>query len=339
MAKERLIKLPETKGEFKLSGVVMGLAKDKAFQIGESQKGNQFKTLRFGVSTSMENTIYLDMGGYAKDQVLFYSRSEKTTETVPFANRNSFKKEGYELIGIDVRLEKDKDGKSVKKMLTELDSAEYTKENLKDGDSVFVLGELEFSSFVKNGEKRRSKKYIPKRLYSAKKIDLEAEDFVENCDFKQKIVYTGIEKNEDGTFTLSAKIVRYSTIEDVEFHIENTKLASTIKKKIKPYTAMEVVGKLINKAVVEDVETAVDEWGDSDPFKQVKKVYDNKLMITGVLADTFDTETYTEKEIEETQKLLSNFGNQNNQASVKSDDDDDWGDTGSKKGKEEEFEW
>ena len=41
MAKERLIKLPQTKGEFKLSGIVTGTQKgDKFFTNKKTKKGN-----------------------------------------------------------------------------------------------------------------------------------------------------------------------------------------------------------------------------------------------------------------------------------------------------------
>ena len=332
MAKQRLFDLPETKGEFKLAGKVLGMLKDKAFSEGQSAKGTEYQKLSFGVATTNDNTIYLDVVGYEKPEAFFYSKTEKLTERVPFKNRNVFKKEGYNLIGMDIRLEKDVNGKSVRKDLVELDAPKYIKENLKDDDSIFIMGSMEFSSYVKNEEKRRSKKYIPKKIYIAKDIDLDADDFVENCDFKQKIVYTGIEKNEDGTFTLSGKVITYQTIEDVDFIIENAKLAMNIKKKLKAYTAMDVVGKIINKAIIDESEEAEDDgWGEADPFSMAKKTYDNKLLVTGVIADSFDTETYTEEAVEKACKALADFGNT----------ESEWGDTPTANNKvtEDDFDW
>ena len=54
------------------------------------------------------------------------------------------------------------------------------------------------------------------------------------------------EKNEDGTFTVSAKIVTYDSIEDTEFTIKNDEngknLANLFRKNLKPYYAIQVHG-------------------------------------------------------------------------------------------------
>ena len=60
MAKERLIKLPQTKGEFKLSGIVTGTQKgDKFFTNKKTKKGNDMNLLNFGVETNKDSTVYI----------------------------------------------------------------------------------------------------------------------------------------------------------------------------------------------------------------------------------------------------------------------------------------
>jgi len=311
MAKERILSLKQTKGYFNLKGVVQGVNSKDFYKEGITKNGDNYRSIRFGVKTDNDNIIYVELFGQENKLAYFYSKQDKLTERVNWADRNNFSKETYELIGKKIGLVKGEDGKNVKRNLVEYDAVKYISENLKDGQWVFVDGELEFSSFTKGEDIIRSKKFYINSLYSAKEENFDDEEHSPTNDFKHKIIYTGIEKDEE-IYKMSAVIVGYKTIENVEFDIENKKLAANIKKRLKPYTALDAYGKIINKAITEEVEEVEDDgWGELDPFKKEKTIYDKKMLIIGLDKDTFDEETYAEDLVNKDLKALKSFGNDN----------------------------
>src|SRR5690606_30598073 len=104
----------------------------------------------------------------------------------------------------------------------------------------------------------RNKRFAIKNLYLANKdIDFDAEDFEEVSRFKQKIIFMGIERVDDKNdprFQVDAKIVTYNSVEDTHFIIRDRLLANQFKKNLKPYTAIDVWGRIVNKAETEEIE-------------------------------------------------------------------------------------
>ena len=147
----------------------------------------------------------------------------------------------------------------------------------------------------------------------------------------------GITKNEedkdDIKFEVEGKIVTYNSIEDTSFIIRDTKLASLFKKNLKPYTALEVWGKINNRVETEETEE-VDCWGEKNNFDTVKRSFIRELVITGANPNSFDTETYTEEALDEAVRALKEFGedgttNSSDEwgsaaPSSTDDSDDDW---------------
>ena len=332
---ERLIKLPETKGRFKCVGKVTGTEKgDRFFLEGTSKSGNKYCSLNFGVETSNDSTTYLSLFGGVKKEVYFYKRAEKkgekgTTKKVSWAERRNFEEEGYKLIGdvnVGVAKKIDDKGREVNDnvQMVGYDAAKVLGEMLKDGMNVFVRGDLRYSSFKnKDGNVSRKVEFVPAQVSLSREVDFDADDFEETNEFDQTIVFTGIEKDEsdkdDVKFIISAKIVNYSSIEDAEFVVRNSKLARTFRKALKPYTAIKVWGHVNNKVIIEEVD---DEWGDSNPMDSITKTFIRELVITGADKTSIDTETYSEEEMEKAILSLKEFGESKNN---NSSSDDDWG--------------
>lgn len=308
--------LPETKGQFKLRGYVTGMQRENTFKDLETKSGKKMNVLNFGVETAPESTVFVTVQGMERDEVYFSKRVEKgktKTKRVAWAKRFDDQGEGYNLIGISVGLEKDENGKNVVHTYTEFDAAEKIYEQLEDGVPVFIQGQIEFSSFKRdNGEVTRNKRFNVRQIYNSNNIDFGSSDFKETSDFKQKIVFVGINKDNDSQeprFIVEAKIVTYNSIEDAEFIIYNTALANQFKKGLKPYQAIDVWGKIVNKVDAEDVEESSNSvWGEEDSFKRVTKNYIRELVITGAEPETIDKETYTEEEIENAIKKLNSKG-------------------------------
>lgn len=337
MAKERIISLPVTKGEFKVRGMVKGTTKNNFFEEKTTKSGKAMNLVKFGVQVSEDSTVYVDLNGMARDSVYFYKRAEEKggkgeVKEVAWANRKTFNEEGFDLIGVRLGLERviNEKGQEVNdnKTYTEYDACEKILETLMEDESVFVRGNIEYSSFKNSkGDVIRGTKFVPAQIsLMAKPVDFEAEDFEATSDFQQVIIITGTRKDdsdpEDVKGIIEAKIVNYSTIEDAEFVCRNQKLFKTLKTKIKPFTALKVWGVINNKVLTEEVEED-DAWGSKNTFNQVQKTFIRELVITGADPETIDTDTYTEEAIEEAMAIIN--ANNNAKSEFGGKEADDWG--------------
>lgn len=328
----RPFNLPETKGSFQLQGTVLGMQKESAFSEMITKTKKKMRFTKFGVSTSKDNTVYLDLNGMVRDAVYFGKKNQETgkyeTKKVNWEQRNSFNEEGFRMIGVNLGIEQyiDEAGKkqNKKKILPEFDACEYINNHLKDDAEVFVRGKIEFSSFVnQKQEVSRATKFIPNQISALKSpIDMDADDYVDKSDFTQTIIFIGATKDdsnpEDKKGLIQAKIVTYNTIEDTEFVVRDVKLFQTLSKNLKPYSSIQVHGKIINKALTEEVE--VNSWGEANPMDQVNRIYVRELEIRGANPDSIDVETYTKENIEEAIRAINDFG-----GTTKNNTNDDWG--------------
>jgi len=351
--KGRIFELPETKGAFQLKGIVTGTEKENFYKESTTKNGKEMRRINFGVTYTDGKTLYANMQGMEQDKVYFYKRADKKGEKgetviVPWADRFTYKREGFQLIGKNIGVKKkvDSDGKTVndKKNLTEFDACKEVGDNLKDDVSVFLKGILDYSSFTDdNGGKRSSIKLSPNQISLCADVNFTDEKFVQQNDFNQVIIFMGIEKEKDdkeketGRFVVSAKIVTYSAIEDVEFIILDPKLAGMFKKNLKPYNAIKVSGHMVTTTSVEKVTENDDDWGEEDSMDKVSAPAKREFIITGAKGSSVDKELYTQSNIEEAMSKIakskranedygdtSNNGDWGNASDIDSDDDEAW---------------
>ena len=348
----KLFELPQTKGTFQVRGIVSGVEKDSFYVEKQTRTGKEFRMINFGVEYDDKKTIFPTLNGMPRDKVYFSKKDKDTgnTDTKAIAWKDRIKKapEGYRMIGVLAGLQKIKDenGKvrNDNKTLTEYDACEYISENLQDGDSVFVKGNLEFGSYTnKDGEVSRTTKFVPTQISLCQNdVDFEAEDYAPAHDFTQTIVFVGIDQEREndkptGRFVVDAKIVNYNSIESAEFIIEDAKLAKQMRSGLKPYNSIQVHGHINVVNNVEDVNDEEDDdcWGESNDMdnKRVFAPTHRELIITGAKPSTIDKDTYTEKAIDEAIKKVnaSKKAEQDftGKAESTSNVDDDWGDDAS----------
>lgn len=355
MAKKRLFELPETKGEIKIRGIVTGTKKEKFFETTTDSKGRLYNVLKYGVSVNEDSTIYVENREMKQEDVYFYKKSEVkgekgTTKKVPYNNYKSFAEEGYMLLGMKNGLEKYFDletNKEKNKMVTlpNFDAIEYISEKLEDDMQVFIRGNIDFGSFAdKEGKIKRTTKFVPESVFLTSGIDFESEDYKQQSDFQQTFIFMGIEKDdsdkEDVKFIVSGKVVKYSTIEDVEFIVRDKSLANSFKKFVKPYTALKCWGVINNKEEKEELED--NGWGTVNPFEQKFKSFIRELVITGVDPGSFDKETYSQQNVDAALEAIraskeakTNFGDKE-ETSV---EDADWGASTSVLGDDDFDDW
>jgi hypothetical protein len=195
MAKARLFDLPETKGTFQLKGIVTGTKKDSFLKEIKTKSNKDMKMLNLGIEYSEGQTLYVNMQGMEQDNVYFSKKSETKGERgevvkVPWADRFTYNREGFKIIGksIGVKKKLDKDGKEVndKKTLPEFDACKEIADNLKDGQSVFIRGKLDYSNMTDDkGNKKHFKKLIPDQVSLCGNVDFSDEKFEQQNDFNK----------------------------------------------------------------------------------------------------------------------------------------------------------
>lgn len=300
--KKKGLGLPQTKGTFQVRGKVVGADKDK-FYIEKMTKNNKpWRSINFGVQFDSEKTLYVGTNGMERDNVYFCKKIEdgKTDKKViPWKDRFNYHEEGYRMIGVNVGVEKttDENGNTVnnKKTLTDYDSCKEISDHLRDDMSVFVKGNLEFSTYQ---DSHRTKFVTSQVSLTKDDVDFEKEEFHPVADFTQMIVFMGVTPNKEKTrATVEAKIVTYDTIEDAEFIIEDMNLARMFAKQLKPYTGIKVWGRISVEKDTEEVETT-DCWGKKNNMDKVNSPTIRELIIEGADPNSIDTGTFTESEID-----------------------------------------
>ncbi|MED1789076.1 hypothetical protein P4V47_16560 [Brevibacillus laterosporus] len=341
MAEKKGLGLPQTRGIFKLRGIATGMNRKNALKKGTTKTNQNRNVLSIGVTTAPESTVYVSIEGMEKDKAYFGKKSEeegKKGETieVPWAKRFEKQPEGFELFGVTVGIEKDEKGSNIVETLTEFDATAKLFKGLEDGESVFVYGEIEYSSYMQKDELRRNKKFIIKNMYKTTDvINFDSDDFEEKNDFKQRMIYMGIEKIQDKNdprYQVNAKIVTYQTVEDADFIIRDKSLANQFKAHLKPYHAIDIWGNIYNKVDTEEVnDSSSAVWGQEDSFKKTNNNYIRELVINGADPKSIDKDTYSEEIIEKAIGAMKTFGEDVSSS--------DWGTGGSIDIKDEDLPW
>lgn len=339
----RLFELKETKGIFQIKGIINGVESKRFYTSKTTKNGNDFRNVNFGCAYDDKKSIYLDLNGMPQKSVYFSKRNQATNKTevqaVAWANRNKFNEDGWRMIGVNLGLQKTRDENdkvvNLKTTLAPYDACEYIKDYMADDSSVFVKGNLEFSSYTdKDGNIRRSIKYVPNQISLCQDVDFAEYDDDKNKpvhDFTQPIVFIGIDKEkaddkDTGRFVVSAKIVTYNDIIDTEFIIADAKLAGVFKKNLKAYNAITVHGKIEVSHSIQKVEED-DCWGETNSMNSVSSPTKVELVITGATPSTIDKEAYDEKSVNDAIKKIRASKEADNNFVVKDDSasDDDWG--------------
>lgn len=343
--------LQQTKGQFQFRGIASGTKKDGFFKEIETKSKKPMRMVNFGVEYDKDKRSYITLNGMERDNVYFSKQIEKdgkkTSEikTIPWADRSKFNEEGFSIMGINLGLEKVmENGKEVnkKEKLVEYDACNSIALNLTDGQSIFVKGNIEYSTYK---EKHQSK-FVPSQIsLCSSDIDFDDEKFEPINKFSQQIVFMGVapdkECKDKERFIISAKTIGYNSIEDFEYITYNKKLANKLHKSLKPYNAITIYGRV---EAVTSVETVVEDdddgWGDSSAKKSMEYVsspFTLELVVDYADPDSIDTELYTEESVEGAIAKLNAKNKAQNEFSGK-DSDDDWGSVGSK-ATDEDDEW
>jgi hypothetical protein len=347
MAKAAEHGLRLTPGSFTMSGIVSGVKKP-TFYSEKDFGSTKMRSANFGVKYDDNKTLFPTVQGFTRASVYFSRKNSTTgkneTKQVSWADRLTFAENNpdWKIIGCNIGLKKDEEGKNIKQYLTEYDAAKYIKENLNDGVTVFVRGNLDFSSYVKGGEVHRKINYNATQVSLSADVDFTAEGYKPIHNWTQEVVYTGIEKETDadgkhtGRFVMSGYVVSYNAIEPVSFIVTSSKDANNLRKNMKPYQSINVDGVTEVVHAIEDV-AEVDDWGNPIPaHKRANNPSIREMIVTYLDPSTIDSDSFSEKAIaagikklKDKENVAKNFGEKREEEKVEEATDDGWGDSSS----------
>jgi len=346
-----MAELVQTKSKFKLIGKVTRIDKDGAYKEGVAEKGKRqgdlFRSLRFGVKTSDSNEIFVSMYDYEPNEVFLWNTHKKEKDSnykgdrMPFETwedqKAELREQGYSCLQTRVGVMYDEEGKLISNGETGFVASEMIYNNIDNGDSVLIEGEMRHSTFVnRQGETVPQTTYTIKKLYKIKDIDFESEKFEEVTYFEQEMVFVGqdIDKKEGKMYVMGRTIDYQQNYQDTQFVVnfknedgtldnDMVKFADAIKKRIKFGDVINVFGDVLNRAVVKEVEqddkeedNIFAEFGGRAKPKHAEsytaKTYISELSINGL--DAHDAGVYTEEDfvdnsvVEDTSKVSEEFG-------------------------------
>ena len=340
MAKEKLHELKQTPNVFQARGKVTGVKKKNFFTNGVTTNGTEYQAVEFGVQIDTNKTVYVTLNAFVRDAVYYSKRGEKGTKSivksVPWVNRKQCPGDGFQLIGVNISTGRDADGNNVNEKMTEYDAVSWLRDNLNDGDDVFIRGKLEFSSYTnKKGEKSRRTRLVPTQIsYCKRPVDFTEEGFTPMCEFENTLVFSAIEQETDdelkptGRYILSGYSIGYNTVEDVSFIIDadHGKLAKNLRKAMKPGYSINTFGK-VNVVIDVSTEEEDDGWGEASPLERINSPVRREYIVYKADPSTIDKDTYSEediakaiKNINDAKTVKANFGESNSES-----DDSDWG--------------
>lgn len=210
--------LQPTYGNFVIKGIVGGTLTDKFFTEGTSN-GNAWRRLNFSVKVNDNASIYVEMMGSKSDKVKFVDSSDRKNKKeimIPWADRFKERTDKFEIfMASKVGIEKDDSGKNNKvHSMTQFDAAKYIKEKLKEGDSVYIRGSLNFSTYEGKGQV----KYNIQQIYhTSEPVDFKVEGFEPEASFNQDIVYTGSDYDTETNKTAIDTNIIYKNKGEISF--------------------------------------------------------------------------------------------------------------------------
>lgn len=308
---EKLHNMENTVSNFQIRGIISGTKSKRFYTSGTSKSGGTWNSVEFGVKIAENKTVFVTLKGFPRNEVFYYKPGEKgakgTTQKVAWKDRKKSPGVGFRLIGVNISTGKDEDGKNINETMTEFDAAEWIHNNLCDGDSVFIKGNLQFSSYTdRNGQVRKKTELVPTQIsYTQKPVDFDAEDYTEMAEFENTIVFSDIEQELDengkksGRFVLSGYSIGYNTVEAVSFIIdaEHAKLASNLKKAMKPGYSIKTFGRMeviIDTSSVQEDDSG---WGEVSPMERVNAPVRREYIVYRADPNTIEKEKYSEDDI------------------------------------------
>lgn len=302
-----MAELQPTYGNFTLRGQVVWLDRNNAYDESTSGNGYLYRRIRFGVKTEEKNIVQVELFQTKFDTVTLQNKETKQRDKeVPYGEHHNLP-EGYQLfMPIHLGIEQDEEGNNIKKQLIPFDAIKYIKENLKNGDTVFIFGSPRFSEYTnRDGNMISQVSFEPRGIYLTS-TPFEDEEFEGQSTFEQTIVLNALDldKKVKKAYVSAFVIVRdfgeLKTI-PVQFWIDGNKYLGLIKnlQKLPFGTEIRVEGRIHSKPVYTEVEEVDDSWGERSfsTTQQVISGVDKSMEITFANPNTIEESKYSHEDL------------------------------------------
>lgn len=331
-----MAELVQTKNSFKVIGKVTRIDKDGAYKEEQATKGKKmgetFRALKFGVKTSDSNEITVQMFDYEPEQVFMWNSEKKKADSsykgdrIPFGQwenqRENLREQGFAVLQTRVGLTVGEDGKIQSQGLPSFVASQEIYNELSNGDSVVVEGEIRYSKYKNREDKEvEQKTYTIKKLFKLKEsVNFEKEDFEEVTFFEQEMVFVGadVDKKEGKVYVTGRVIDFMKKFHDTQMIVNfkdaegnndagMVKLAEAFSKRFKFGDVVNVFGDTLNRVIIEETEEEAPADEEQDLFaefggkkkpkhaqqqKFTARTYITEMQIHGV--DAWDKGVYTE---------------------------------------------
>lgn len=284
---------------FKLRGIVVGKdTNDKFLRTGKLSDGREYQAVNFGVKTSDKQVIYVEKFAIKNDKAYAYNKNEGKTLAIDWDKRNNPLPNGYKLITPD------------------WDIVEKIKNEINDGDSVVVTGELDYQEY---NEKIIVKQIVKNIFKTSEPVNFSAEDFKEEAIFSQEMTINNVEHNkEEEKLYVNVWIFKNRgqekpiMVTPAVFTLDinkNKKFAGKVAR-LKLGDTFKADGLIHNRVETAEAEQN-DEWGT---IQTVIRNTIREYEITGIHAETYEPKLYKESEIMQAIEALNaekTFGDDN----------------------------
>ncbi len=301
--------LLQTKGTWEARGKLFNVKSENAFKINDKEN---WRTMNLGLRISDSEVMYFTIKAGNSGDVTLSKRGpnkgdKNETKKVPFKDRLKESKNGWSTFGVSLGITKNDEGKNEVVNMHPWDAWEYCQENLVDDMSLFVAGEIEFSTFKSTDDKgnetvKKYQNFVAKKIYLATaEIDFQSEKFEKHAGFSQTFLMVAPHK-EDGYF-LELAHVGYGSFENVIVECTETMYNLLKEKGLKRNNALTFTGVLKTSVTVDEAKVE-DTWGEKSVVGSNRTPAKTVLLITGADGSTLDKTTYTQKAIDEYLELL-----------------------------------
>jgi len=295
------------KSSFKLRGNFVGRQNPGFLKNGKTKDGFDWKRVNFGIKTSEKQIVYCQKMGMVRAKVTAYNKELGVSKDYTWEERLTAKPEtGFFLAKQD------------------WDVVEEI-EKLNDGDSVVVIGEIEFSEYNGNSIIR----FLAKSIYPATEQINFDEGGEGEAIFTQEVTVSEAKYvKEDEKVLISAYVFRnlgkdkHPSCNLAEFYVvkdeEMIGFARNMTK-LKYGDTLTLQGQIINS--VTETEKVVDEWGVTPAKKTVTKGF---RVTTVAEKGDFQRGLYTEEQItqlikdNQAEKMFGAGGTSNLEEEIKS---------------------
>lgn len=212
--------LNQTKGTFRLIGKITGTERDNFYtsRILENgkMKDKEMRSLRFGVKTSNQQTVYVQMTGYEPEKVyLWNTKQKKSADSLSYDDyldkKELLEEEG--IITLDSTVSLEEAGKDAPRSHdTKYDNILLIEESLENGMTVVVSGTLSRGEYEKNGTVVQTQNYdVSTITLSDRELNFDNPKFKEFANFTEEFILFDTDFNKgDEKITVNGKTINYA---------------------------------------------------------------------------------------------------------------------------------